>query len=289
LKIPAIFINYKLNNKMILLKKGSQGQEVTLLQQLLELNSDGIFGFKTEKAVMKWQSEEGLLADGVVGLKTWSSLQCAFPEEVTLNTGEPTPEDVKKLEGLLSKVLLKDLSLAILSFEISSNLRLAHFLAQCAHESGGFKKVEENLNYSEKRLLQVFPRYFSRGSAIECERNPQKIASKVYANRMGNGDEMSGDGYRYRGRGFIQLTGKDNYSIFRTFVKENIVLKPELVATKYALTSAAFYFQKNNLWKVCDLGATDKVVAKVTKIVNGGQNGLVDRIRNFDKFWTALN
>ena len=125
-------------------------------------------------------------------------------------------------------------------FGITNTLRLAHFLSQCGHESGGFKAVRENLNYSAKGLVGIFKKYFSPTLAIAYERQPEKIANRVYAGRMGNGDEHSGDGYKYRGRGYIQLTGKENYTRFDATVPENIVADPDLVATKYPLASAAF-------------------------------------------------
>ena len=115
----------------------------------------------------------------------------------------------------------------------------------------------------------------------------KKIANRVYANRMGNGDENSGDGYKYSGKGYIQLTGKSNYTILNKLITENIVEKPNLVATKYPMMSAAFFFN-NNLWTMCDKGATTDVVTMVTKRVNGGTNGLKDRIEKFNKFYNKL-
>jgi putative chitinase len=112
--------------------------------------------------------------------------------------------------------------------------------------------------------------------------------SRVYANRMGNGDEASGDGFKFRGRGYIQLTGKNNYTSFSTFVGEDCVANPDLVATKYPLASAAFYFNSNKIWAICDKGASDGVVTQVTKAVNGGTHGLPQRIQNFKKFMQAL-
>ena len=120
------------------------------------------------------------------------------------------------------------------------------------------------------------------------ERKPEKIANLVYANRMGNGDKASGDGYRFRGRGYIQLTGKDNYSAFDKTVDENILENPDLVATKYPLASAAWFFHKNGLQKIADEGATDAVVTKVTKKVNGGTIGLPDRIKHFNEYYKLL-
>jgi len=173
-------------------------------------------------------------------------------------------------------------------FNITTPLRLSHFLAQCGHESGGFKALVENLNYGSKGLLGTFPKYFNVTTAAQYERKPEMIASKVYGGRMGNGPEATKDGYKFRGRGYIQLTGKDNYTAFDKFVTENIIESPDLVATKYPLMSAAWFFDKNGLWTVCDKGATTEVVTAVTKRVNGGVIGLVDRIKHFNEYYSLL-
>jgi putative chitinase len=178
---------------------------------------------------------------------------------------------------------------AAADFGITSNLRLAHFLAQCALESTNFTAVVENLNYSAQRLLQVFPKYFKNVDVNTYARNPQKIGSRVYANRMGNGDEASGDGFKYRGRGYIQLTGKNNYQAFSGFIGEDCVANPDLVATKYPLASAAFFFNSNNIWAICDQGSSDATVTSVTKRVNGGTHGLAERLQNFKVFFKALS
>lgn len=174
-------------------------------------------------------------------------------------------------------------------FGITNPLRMAHFLAQCSHESGGFKLLKENLNYSAQGLLRTFKKYFATEAiALRYERKPEKIANLVYGNRMGNGDELSGDGFKFRGRGFIQLTGKNNYKLFSDFIGEDCVANPDLIATKYPLSSAAFFFDKNNLWQICDKGATSEVVTLVTKRVNGGTNGLQDRINKFNLYLQLL-
>jgi putative chitinase len=173
-------------------------------------------------------------------------------------------------------------------FGITNPLRLAHFLAQCGHESGGFKAVNENLNYGAKGLLGTFPKYFNATTAAQYERKPEMIASKVYGGRMGNGPESTKEGYKFRGRGYIQLTGKDNYTAFDKFVDDDILGNPDLVATKYPLMSAAWFFDKNGLWAVCDKGATTEVVTSVTKRVNGGVIGLADRIKHFKEYYALL-
>jgi len=168
-------------------------------------------------------------------------------------------------------------------------LRLAHFLAQCALESTGFTATVENLNYSAQRIPQVFGKYFKGVDPTPYAHNPAKLGNRVYANRMGNGDEASGDGFKFRGRGYIQLTGKNNYTSFSTFVGEDCVANPDLVATKYPLASAAFYFNSNRIWAICDRGADDDTVTRVTRAVNGGTAGLPERIKNFKEFIRALS
>ena len=197
-----------------------------------------------------------------------------------------------KLEALSKKLptsVMEEIPLIIEKFGIDGPLRLSHFLSQCAHESGNFKFLRENLNYSADVLRKIFPKYFpTLEAANKYARQPEKIANKVYGSRMGNGDEASGDGFKFRGRGYIQLTGKDNYAAFDKFVDDDIMADPDLVATKYPLTSAAFFFHKNKLWDVCDKGHGDDVVLAVTKRVNGGTHGLADRQDKFDLFHSTL-
>lgn len=198
--------------------------------------------------------------------------------------------DINKLKGVIPDNVLAQIPSVMEKFQINTPLRLAHFLAQCATESGTFKVTVENLNYSAERLRVVFPRYFKDDTIAKAyERNPQKIASRVYASRMGNGNEATGDGYKYCGRGYIQLTGKDNYSAFDALVPEAIIDTPGLVATQYPLLSAAWFFTKTGLNAVADTGSTDDVVTKVSKRVNGGTNGLSERIANFHKFYPLLS
>ena len=197
--------------------------------------------------------------------------------------------NVDKLKGHIPDTVISQIPGVLDKFEINTPLRLAHFLAQCGHESGGFKVVSENLNYGAAGLQSIFKKYFTAESAKEYQRKPEKIANIVYANRMGNGNQASGEGYKFRGRGYIQLTGKDNYTAFDKTVEDDILATPELVATKYPLLSAAWFFHKNGLHKIADEGATDIVVTKVTKRVNGGTIGLPDRIKHFNEYNNLLN
>ena len=196
---------------------------------------------------------------------------------------------LEKLKGHIPDSVIAQLPDTIAKFELNTPLRLAHFLAQAGHESGGFKAVNENLNYGAKGLLTTFKKYFpDEAKAKLYERKPEKIANLVYGNRMGNGPEPSGEGWKYRGRGYIQLTGKSNYTAFDAVVTESIVNNPDLVATKYPLLSAAWFFHKNGLHKIADKGATDAVVTEVTKRVNGGTIGLADRIKHFKEYYALL-
>jgi putative chitinase len=197
--------------------------------------------------------------------------------------------NIEKLRGHIPESVMKELPDAISKFNINSNLRLAHFLSQCAHESGNFKAVSENLNYSKDGLMKIFPKYFPGNLAESYARNPEKIASRVYGSRMGNGDETTKEGFKFRGRGFIQLTGKVNYEKFTKFIGEDCTSNPDLVATKYPLSSAAFFFDSNKLWTICDKGATDDVVTQVTKRVNGGTLGLEHRLKEFKKIYSLLS
>ena len=196
---------------------------------------------------------------------------------------------------ITTKLILKlplsvtgELDDVIKKYNISSPLRLSHFLSQVAHESNNFKAIRENLNYSAEGLLKIFPKYFSKDTASACARQPEKIANIVYSNRMGNGDRQSGDGYKFRGRGFIQLTGKINYKALSDYLEVNLIDNPDLVATKYPLSSAGWFFQKKGLWTICDEGDSVDIIKKVTYRVNGGYNGLQDRINKFEIFNTLL-
>jgi putative chitinase len=197
--------------------------------------------------------------------------------------------NLDKLKGHIPDSVIAQLPDTIAKFELNTPLRLSHFLAQAGHESGGFRAVNENLNYGAKGLRGIFGKYFKDDATAKAhERKPEKIANVVYANRMGNGNTASGEGWKFRGRGYIQLTGKDNYTAFGKAIKEDITSNPDLVATKYALLSAAWFFHKNGLHKIADQGATDAVVTLITKRVNGGTIGLADRIKHFKEYHTLL-
>ena len=280
----------------MLLKIGSKGEDVKKLQSKLGLGADGIFGAGTAAAVKKWQSENGLGADGIVGDGTWSKMfggQTIKEDKIIIptvvNISSVGGLKIDKLKGHIPDSVIAQIPETAAKFNITNNLRLAHFLAQCGHESGGFKAVSENVNYSAAGLKGIFGKYFPGNLAESYARQPQKIASRVYGGRMGNGPESTGEGYKFRGRGYIQLTGKQNYTNFAKFIGEDTVSNPDLVATKYPLASAAFFFDSNKLWSICDKGADNATVTAVTKRVNGGTIGLADRIKHFNEYYKLLS
>jgi putative chitinase len=276
----------------MLIRNGSKGPEVKKIQEKLGLVADGIFGKNTEAAVKAWQKANGLKDDGIVGPSTLGKMGIGLSSSAQPAPASIPPSSFKleKLKGHIPDAVIAQIPETAAKFNITNTLRLAHFLAQCGHESGGFKAVQENLNYSADGLNKIFPKYFKNAGrdAAQYARNPEKIANIVYANRMANGDTASGDGWRFRGRGYIQLTGRANYTKFDKAVTEDILMQPDLVATKYPLMSAAFFFDSNNLWGICDKGADDAIITAVTKRVNGGTIGLADRIKHFKEYYSLL-
>ncbi len=278
----------------MLLKRGDNNENVKLMQTKLGIaNPVTNFGPKTEEAVKEFQRKNGLTPDGVVGPKTWAMIMGEATPQPAPQVSAPIissgPLKLEKLKGHIPDAVIAMIPDTAAKFQINTPLRLAHFLAQCGHESGGFKATSENLNYSTKGLMGIFKKYFpTEALANAYQRQPQKIANRVYANRMANGDEASGDGYKFRGRGYIQLTGKDNYTRFGNAIGENILSNPDVVSGKYALLSAAWFWSNNGLNKLADGGATDAVVTTITKRVNGGTIGLADRIKHFKEYYHLL-
>jgi putative chitinase len=238
----------------MLLKVGSQGETIVKLQTKLGINNDGVFGPGTEKAVKSWQQANGLIADGIVGNVTWAKLFGEAPAFVIPDSDF----NLEALRGNVPDTVIAQIPATAAKFGISNNLRLAHFLSQCAHESGNFKWVFE----------------FASGTA--------------YEGRKDLGNTEPGDGVRFKGRGYIQLTGRSNYKRFSTFCGEDCVANPDLVASKYPMMSAAYFFNSNKLWAICDKGSDAATVLAVTKRVNGGTNGLADRQKFFTKYWALL-
>lgn len=197
--------------------------------------------------------------------------------------------NITNLKGTIPDSVYNKLPDLVEKYEINTVLRMSHFLSQCSHESLGFKVTEENLNYSVSGLLKIFPKYFTNETAKLYAKNPKKIANLVYSNRMGNGDEESNDGYNFRGRGYLQTTGKNNYKQLSEYFDIDFVKNPDLVSKEYALLSAVFYFKKNNLLVLCDKGDSIKDVTVLTRAINGGLNGISDRIKLFNFFYKLLN
>jgi putative chitinase len=279
----------------MLLKLGSEGEDVKKLQTKLGVDPIGKFGPKTDAAVRAWQAANGLTADGIVGDGTWAKMfsesTVSAPSVITEPAPAPSVGGLKleKLKGHIPDAVIAQIPDTAAKFQINTPLRLAHFLAQCGHESGGFRATQENLNYSAKGLNGIFKKYFpTEAAAAAYARQPIKIASKVYGGRMGNGPESTQEGYKFRGRGYIQLTGKENYTAFGKAINEDILSNPDKVASSYALLSAAWFFSKNGLHKMADEGASDQVVTKITKRVNGGTIGLPDRIKHFKEYYALL-
>ena len=167
------------------------------------------------KNVIKWQIDHNLNPDGIVGDETWSKMfsltkPIVIKEDKVITPPSPSSSGFKldKLKGHIPDSVIEQIPDTAKKFNITTPLRLAHFLSQCGHESGGFKLVNENVNYSAAGLKGIFGKYFPGNLAESYARQPQKIASRVYGGRMGNGDESTGEGYKFRGRGYIQLTGK---------------------------------------------------------------------------------
>jgi len=273
----------------MLLKNGSSGEEVKKLQSKLGLTPDGVFGAMTETQVKKWQSANGLVADGICGETTLTKMGL-------LTASSPAPASpvasvgglkLDKLKGHIPESVIAMIPDTAAKFGINTPLRLAHFLSQCGHESGGFKVTSENLNYSADGLKKIFPKYFPGNLSESYAKKPEMIASKVYGGRMGNGPEQTKDGYKFRGRGYIQLTGRDNYVAFSKAINEDLTANPDLVSTKYPLLSAAWFFQR--CLAKCDMGATDAAVEAVTKCVNGGKIGLADRLKHFKEYYALLS
>ncbi len=278
----------------MLLRKGDNNEQVKQLQVKLHLDPVGNFGPKTEEAVKVWQAAHGLTADGIVGDKTWAMIMGEEThtevQQQVVAVSNSTGLKLDKLKGHVPDAVIQMIPDTAAKFQINTPLRLAHFLAQCGHESGGFRVTSENLNYSAKGLNGIFKKYFpTEAIAKQYERQPQKIANKVYANRMSNGDEASGDGFKFRGRGYIQLTGRANYTAFGKSIGEDIASNPDSVSGKYALLSAAWFWSNNGLNKLADGGASDAVVTSITKRVNGGTIGLPDRIKHFKEYYHLLS
>lgn len=197
--------------------------------------------------------------------------------------------DITKLQTHLPIGIYNQIPGILTKFSIDGPLRLSNLLGQCRHESGGFKVFVENLNYSGEALYKLFKKYFKdQEEANSFARQPERIANRIYSNRMGNGIPESGEGWKFRGRGCLQTTGKNNYIALGNFLGVDLITTPDQVATDYCLSSAAFFFLNNNLWTICDQGMSDEVITKVSKRVNGGVIGLSERIKHTKEYYHIL-
>lgn len=273
------------------IKIGDTGDNVKRLQARLDITEDGVFGEGTEAAVKAYQRVNNLVPDGIVGNYIWTKL---FSDNTTMYA---TKYNVYTVKSVLDNFFSITIPLAIrnklpevcIKYEINTPLRLAHFLAQCDVGSATFTKLEENLNYSGVRLYQVFKTHFkNQTEANSFAKQPQRIANRVYSNRNGNGSEESGDGWLYRGRGLIATTGKYNYGRLMKALDVDFISRPELVATDYCVEAAAYFFKSKFILRVCDIGADIETVKKVTKLVNGGYEGLDVRLSDFNKYYNTL-
>ena len=189
-------------------------------------------------------------------------------EQLLAINNNKNPEMCKYYINALNKILPE--------YKVNTKLRLCHFLAQILHESGNLKYKSENLNYSAKALRSVFPKYFKTDEiANQYARKPEKIANRVYANRMGNGDEASGDGWLRRGRGLIQLTGTDNYKACTKALNVDLMKNPDLIISnaEICMKTACWFWNSKKLNELADKDD----IKSITKRINGGYNGIEDR------------
>lgn len=273
---------------MMLLRIGSKGEDVENLQEALGLNVDGFFGATTEKAVKEWQAKNGLAIDGIVRTIAWTKL---LGKIHPTSYGIDLSNMILKLSNTLPINVVDEIPLCAEKFQINTPLRVAHFLAQCAHESINFKFTEENLNYSEKSLKAMFPEHFQGAMASLYAKKPEKIANRIYANKMGNRNELSGDGYLFRGRGYLRLTGCHHYIAFNDSLSNqdvNLLSNPDLVATSIPLLSAAWLWDARLLNTLADRGADRSIVVAITKKIKSKTLSLNDRINQFKALYSLL-
>ncbi len=196
--------------------------------------------------------------------------------------------NLTKLQNHLPVIIFNQLQEVSDNYGIDTPERMANFLGQCDHESAGFTHLVENLNYSAQGLIETFPKYFTQELADTYARKPEDIANRVYANRMGNGNEASGDGWLYRGKGCIQITGKQNHQAFFKSIGLDVNSDPALISTQYPLVSAAWFWSWKGLNAQAD-SVDDETITAITKVINGGTNGLADRIAKVNKWHQLLS
>jgi putative chitinase len=280
----------------MLLKKGSTGDDVKKLQEKLGLGADGTFGSGTEAAVKKWQSDNGLTADGIVGEGTWSKMfGSVVTETAPIVSGGSL--DLNKLKGKIPQSIFDILPEAFEKYSINTPLRASHFLGQIAHESGDFTIKTESMNYSTpSRIVDIWPSRFnldgsgSKKDANKYIKNQELLAEAVYGGRMGNND--AGDGFRFRGGGFLQLTGKEAYQGYAKYLGKTVGETADLLRSenKYAMDAACWEYVVNmKLNTVADQGMNDDVIKVISKKINGGYIGLDDRKLKCKKYYSILS
>lgn len=277
---------------MTIIKYNDNSIKVMLLQRALRVTITGVFALETARAVTAFQTKSKLVADGIVGPKT---LAVMFPSGL--------PEFVQKPELVCGDVNLNLLSLsippAILTETVAAfnklkvpitKLNVAHLLGQVQHESANFTRGRENMNYSASRLLQIFPSTVTNSTiAKRLANKPEDIANWVYANRLGNGDVASGDGWRFRGAGAIQLTGRDNFKEMAKDINDQFILvDTDLLTKQYRMLAAVWFFTQNKIWNKCK-GITSADTEAVTKIINPSMQKLTERAMNTNILFTLLN
>lgn len=271
-------------------KRGVTHPDVKKIQNVLGVHPTGFFGSVTEKLVKDWQGKHGLDIDGEVGAKTWNIMfppSTPVPAIINYDGFDINWDNLLKA-GVPVEVItaLQDLHLWVPNPNI---LHVLHFLAQCAHESGNWTKRAEGLNYRAERLVEIFPDEFPTVAfAKKFEHNQMMIANQAYANRNGNGDYESGDGWNHRGMGWIELTGATNQRKFAKWMGDQAMIEimndTSLIASKYATEASLFYFTSGELWAIANHGNTDDVIKKVTKMINPPLVGLDSRIGYYRKY-----
>lgn len=197
--------------------------------------------------------------------------------------------DYNKLNKTIPESVIGQIPDAIARFEVNTPLRLSHFLTQCIYESGHFRYTEEKLDYSASGLRGIFPTYFKTDEiARQYQRNPEKVANYIYGGEFGNGPDSTGDGWRFRGRGYILIHGRTNYTNFSKAINEDLTLRPDLVATKYPLLSAAWFFNSNGINQIADRGDSIDAITMVSKRVNGAVFQMEERIKKFRELYGIL-
>lgn len=271
-----------------ILRLGSRGPDVAKVQRILGEVADGIFGEVTRAAVRAWQSARGLHPDGVVGPATWEKMEALEEAAIAIGGGHrrtPTPDLISRLSWTTPAVWSAALTPACARHGITTKLRLAAFLANVGNETNGGRVLVENLNYSAKRMTEVWPsRFPTIASAQPYANNPPALAEKTYGGRYGN--DQPGDGWRFRGRGLMQTTFRANYQRLADRLKRPLddALLSWLETHEGAAESAAFFFADARM----DIPADKGDITEARRIANGGAIGLTEVKERYQKALSAL-